>query len=707
MSPRVWLVIGALATTGAPGSAWARAAAAPRCDSAPELRGALKDLDFSEDLTLSAKERRARLRARLGALRARYPGDGDLARRMIEVERQEAKDPARVIERHRPRGARARDPRAHYLHARALMGRDTRAAIAALEKTLALAPGDPEALAALIEIYRSRGFTDRDRARKLVEDLTAACPGSARAARLGGNDRRKELAALLRAEVGAGVPPDPGALVALWDLEFKLRPPAEHAALRKEIAAATRRLRDQVDLASHPRYFAALTRGYRLTSDADGKAWVEAEIVRLHPRTREGMNLVTARWEKDHPRPGRQDGDDKRAAFDRDWLAATTAWVKRWPGDAWRWNSYLNALRSAKDPPRGAVAQAGRQALAAQARHELASTTVPLAVARLYLAHRVGLPEAVRLLERLPDEQRAWQERARSDLNAPPANGPPADGRRTRNLEREARWQVWPLLAELEAARKQPARAQAVLARMDADLAAAAAENKDKPPPELTGRTFTRHRTAGVVEEALGRKREAVLAYQKALATEWSNSLRDKARKLWGESGGTEEGWKALAIVEPAKTEKAPAERWEAASRALPRLELSDLSGRQWTSRDLVGKTLFVNMWATWCGPCKAELPQLKKLHERLAGRSDVLLLSLNVDDSVGDVEPFVREQEMAFPVLLANDYVVKMLSGFTIPRNWVVSPVGVVQRQQTGYDPAEADRWVDEALAQITTVAR
>ena len=78
---------------------------------------------------------------------------------------------------------------------------------------------------------------------------------------------------------------------------------------------------------------------------------------------------------------------------------------------------------------------------------------------------------------------------------------------------------------------------------------------------------------------------------------------------------------------------------------------LSDLEGKPWHLRDLKGKVVLVNFWATWCPPCRKEMPDLQALYDKYKG-DGLVVLSIS-DEETAKVTPFIAERKITYPVLL------------------------------------------------------
>lgn len=126
-----------------------------------------------------------------------------------------------------------------------------------------------------------------------------------------------------------------------------------------------------------------------------------------------------------------------------------------------------------------------------------------------------------------------------------------------------------------------------------------------------------------------------------------------------------------------------------------PDFRLSDLSGREYRLADLRGNVVFLNVWATWCPPCRDEMPSMEQLHRRLAGR-DFVMLAVSEDANGREaVEPFVRQLGLSFPVLLDPEGVIPKRYGVTgYPETFIIDRSGRVIQHLKG-----PENWASEQV--------
>ena len=130
---------------------------------------------------------------------------------------------------------------------------------------------------------------------------------------------------------------------------------------------------------------------------------------------------------------------------------------------------------------------------------------------------------------------------------------------------------------------------------------------------------------------------------------------------------------------------------------AAPDFTVPSLDSQPIRLRDFKEKVVFLNFWATWCPPCKEEMPSMERLYRRYRDRG-LTILAISIDTNAGAVAPFVRSFKLTFPIgfdptmEIANRYTVRALpSSFIIdksgtmvgiamgPRDWDSTPAHVL----------------------------
>ena len=127
-----------------------------------------------------------------------------------------------------------------------------------------------------------------------------------------------------------------------------------------------------------------------------------------------------------------------------------------------------------------------------------------------------------------------------------------------------------------------------------------------------------------------------------------------------------------------------------AADTAPPRAELPDVNlisaqGSVQPLKATLGRATVLNFWATWCGPCRIELPELQELYNELAGKG-VVVLAINVDSPRQHVEPFLKRNNLSLPVFFLEPDAEAALAIRSLPTTVLLDADGKVVNVWAGY---------------------
>ena len=123
--------------------------------------------------------------------------------------------------------------------------------------------------------------------------------------------------------------------------------------------------------------------------------------------------------------------------------------------------------------------------------------------------------------------------------------------------------------------------------------------------------------------------------------------------------------------------------------RYAPNFALQDLSGRTLRLQDLRGKVVLLNFFATWCAPCRIEIPDLIRLHTKLKDKG-LEIVGIGLDaEGAAVLGPFAQQFRIPYPVLLGTREVVVDYGGITgIPTTFLIDQDGVIVRRFVGLRP-------------------
>jgi Peroxiredoxin len=113
--------------------------------------------------------------------------------------------------------------------------------------------------------------------------------------------------------------------------------------------------------------------------------------------------------------------------------------------------------------------------------------------------------------------------------------------------------------------------------------------------------------------------------------------------------------------------------------------KLKDLNGKELSLSDLRGKKVFLNFWATWCPPCKAEMPEIEKLYQETKS-SDLVIVAVDIGEPLNDVKTFIDQNKYNFKVLLdSNQSVAEQYGISAIPTSFFIDKEGNIVSTHTG----------------------
>ena len=152
--------------------------------------------------------------------------------------------------------------------------------------------------------------------------------------------------------------------------------------------------------------------------------------------------------------------------------------------------------------------------------------------------------------------------------------------------------------------------------------------------------------------------------------------------------------WLALCAADAAGTKAAQTLPSIAKPFAAPDFELKGEDGNYYRLSDYRGKVVVLNFWATWCPPCRYEMPSLERAHQKLKGEN-IAVLAINVGEDENTVFAFTGHYPVTFPLPLDIDgKVIQKYPVVGLPTTYIVDPSGYVTHRAVG-----SREWDDEQL--------
>lgn len=586
------------------------------------------------------------------------------------------------------------DPLFLFLAGEVLKDKDTPEAIRLFDAAKAKAPNFPWAAMQLAQIYRTGKHADPVKQNDNTEAFYAICPaytapggvygfGNQAAGWLLQKDPSlaPKIAVALRARLEKET--DPKLLEdyeILWGREFLTHKPVEHDAVRAQIVKDLKRL-EALNPHGDAEWRAFLISGYRQSgATPDTITSMEDSLVRDYPKSVEAERIVLPRWYKAHEEPKDQTDAVAWAKYHKETQDAIRGWMRDYPDDTMLQRSEL--FGAVKDDD------------AVSEKDGIAALDAYLQAKKDYKGFGMmnyGESDPAEFLL-----NHGWQPARALDL-VKEASAIVGNGHSPQNWgdnladDDLKRFKYW--------GNKEDMHTVGVLLR--AAMMAGKPEEASKlrtaieePPPSekkfLSEYWWNRARFEALQNHTLDALTYFHLALDNRTETpkpyhgKLHDDLTAEARALWKAQGGTEVAWDLWSKPPSSIAEQVAESPWKKPTKDMPAFELSDLSGKTWRLKDLQGKTVLIASWATWCGPCRLELPHLQKFYDKVKNRSDIQVLTFNIDENPGLVTPFMKKEGYTFPVLSA--FSMEEARGL-IPQTWIVDSHGTWRWVMGGFD--------------------
>jgi len=132
-------------------------------------------------------------------------------------------------------------------------------------------------------------------------------------------------------------------------------------------------------------------------------------------------------------------------------------------------------------------------------------------------------------------------------------------------------------------------------------------------------------------------------------------------------------------------------------------LDLRSLNGNDLHLSDLKGKVLFINIWATWCAPCIAEMPNIQSLYNKI-DNDNIEFVMLSMDQDQSKARKFIERKEFTFPSYVPASPVPEVFKVPSIPTTFVVNKAGKIVSEEVGmakYDTKRFKQYLEKLADQ------
>lgn len=162
-----------------------------------------------------------------------------------------------------------------------------------------------------------------------------------------------------------------------------------------------------------------------------------------------------------------------------------------------------------------------------------------------------------------------------------------------------------------------------------------------------------------------------------------------------------------LVLITPSLAQVTDTTALTKVGQQVPQFSVTTLEGKTLSMAELKGKVILINFFATWCGPCMAEMPKVEKDIWQALKSDKFVVLSIGREHSKDELLKFNKEKGFTFPIAAdPKRGVYGLFAKQFIPRNYVIDKEGKIAFQSLGYTPEEFAKMIELIKAQLKLIS-
>lgn len=137
---------------------------------------------------------------------------------------------------------------------------------------------------------------------------------------------------------------------------------------------------------------------------------------------------------------------------------------------------------------------------------------------------------------------------------------------------------------------------------------------------------------------------------------------------------------------------------------AVDKASFINADNKVYDTEQLKGKVLFINFWATWCPPCRAEMPSIQKLYDKFKGDDNIEFLIVEIESDVEGTNKFLDQQKLKLPIVYPNGEIPSNWLGGSIPTTVILDKNGKIAAKEEGmydYSTKEVEEFIRNLINQ------